>query len=479
MEESGLVNGPLTRDRDALEGPGTPLAPARLKAAWRGLRWTAASPAPFSRPARRQWYRAATMSNRRATLAPASQRTTPNGSSSSMLVVPSAYAGASLDALSRDQLQEILDANNEGGIKIAFSGKNNARRLARAVRPRVIRPVAKYSIGTPEQRATNLVIEGDNLQAMTTLYKERGHVDLILTDPPYNTGKDFRYNDRWEDDPNDPGIGEFVSPDDGARHTKWMRFMWPRLQVMRDMLKPAGVLAICIDYRELFRLGAMLDELFGQENRLAVINWQRSYSRTNDAEHVAITTEYVLVYARDLDKVRTGLLPRDDVHDGEPMPDGDPLPWTDAPATGSNAKAHKGMVYGIQSPFTGEIFYPPAGSAWRAGQDQNLTWLQGWGCKFVLRDIKDAKKRAEHIGVAVDEVPSVSAIMLGESLDSASKKARTVQRTRPWPRFYFLKDGDGRPRLKKYLSQLKQGITPTTYWANDPMDFPVELGAVS
>ena len=371
-------------------------------------------------------------------------------------------------------------ANNEGGIKIAFSGKSNARRIARAVRPRVSRLVGKYTVGSPEDRARNLVVEGDNLQAMATLYKERGQVDLIVTDPPYNTGKDFRYNDRWDEDPNDPGLGEFVSADDGARHTKWMRFMWPRLQMMKAMLKPAGVLAICIDHRELFRLGQMLDELFGQENRLAIINWQRSYSRTNDAEHVAITTEYVLVYARELDKVRTGLLPRDEVHDdGAPMPDGDPQPWTDAPATGSNAKAHKGMVYGIQSPFTGEIFYPPAGSAWRAGQDQNLAWLQGWGCKFVLRDIKDAKKRADHIGLGVDEVPNVSAIMVGESLDSASKKARTVQRTKPWPQFYFLKDGDGRPRLKKYLSQLKPGMTPTTYWANDPLDFPTELGSVS
>lgn len=155
-----------------------------------------------------------------------------------------------------------------------------------------------FSEGEPESQARNLVIEGDNLQAMATPYKERGQVDLILTDPPYNTGGDWRYNDRWDEDPNDPGIGDIVAADEAGRHTKWMKFMWPRLQMMKAMLKPGGVLAICIDFRELFRLGQMLDELFGEKNRLGIINWQRTYSPSNDAEHLAVATKYVLVYAK-------------------------------------------------------------------------------------------------------------------------------------------------------------------------------------
>jgi len=156
------------------------------------------------------------------------------------------------------------------GIEIGFAGKGNARRLARRVRPRTLRTLKTHSSGSPEEQARNLLIEGDNLQAMATLYRERGHVDLILTDPPYNTGNDWRYNDRWEDDPNDIGLGDWVSGDDGARHTKWMRFMLPRLQMMKSMLKPGGALAICIDHRELFHLGQMLDELFDEENRVAI-----------------------------------------------------------------------------------------------------------------------------------------------------------------------------------------------------------------
>jgi len=265
-----------------------------------------------------------------------------------------------LEGLSHEELIALVEQVIGSGITVTFSGKANATRIARKVRPRVVRRIKTLSAGDAEAQASNLLIEGDNLQAMATLYRERGQVDLILTDPPYNTGRDFRYNDRWEEDPNDTGMGDLVSADDGARHTKWMRVMWPRLQMMRSMLRPGGVLAICIDHREVFRLGQMLDELFGEQNRISIINWQRAYTPRNDSKHVSISTEYVLVYARDADKGKTALLPRADGDaDGEEMPDSDPRPWNDAPATGSNAKNHKGMVYAMQSPFTGELIYPP------------------------------------------------------------------------------------------------------------------------
>jgi adenine-specific DNA-methyltransferase len=384
-----------------------------------------------------------------------------------------------LELLSRDELIELLEAQHEGGIRIDFSGKANARKLARRVRPRIVRTIKKYSAGGADDQARNLVIEGDNLQAMVTLFRERGQVDLILTDPPYNTGNDWRYNDRWEEDPNDPGLGEWVSPDDGARHTKWMRFMWPRLQMMKSMLKPGGVLAICIDFRELFHLGQMLDELFGERNRLGIINWQRTYSRTNDATHLATTTEYVLVYARDEEKAHTALLPRPDGNGSKANPDKDPEPWTDAPATGSNAKAHKSMVYGIQNPFSGEVLYPPSGSSWRLEQGRNLEYLKGWRCKYELRDINDAEIRAAVTGVSLTEVPDVQAIMLAEPLDTARLKARRVLDKGVWPRLFFLKNGQGRPRRKKYLKELQQGIVPTTFWADEDFDTPQEIGPVS
>ncbi|CAJ0912321.1 9098_t:CDS:2 [Entrophospora sp. SA101] len=92
----------------------------------------------------------------------------------------------------KNQLEEI----SQGGIKIIFSGKVNAQRIARKVKPRTLREISSLSIGNEEQKSKNLVIEGDNLLAMATLYQYHGKIDLIIADPPYNTGKDFRYNDK-------------------------------------------------------------------------------------------------------------------------------------------------------------------------------------------------------------------------------------------------------------------------------------------
>src|SRR5437764_12248760 len=94
------------------------------------------------------------------------------------------------------ELEQKLEDYSQGGIKILFSGKANAQRIARKVKPRTLREIKSLSIGTEEQKSQNLVIEGDNLLAMATLYQYHGKIDLIIADPPYNTGKDFRYNDR-------------------------------------------------------------------------------------------------------------------------------------------------------------------------------------------------------------------------------------------------------------------------------------------
>lgn len=99
----------------------------------------------------------------------------------------------------QDKIQELetrLEDYSKGGIKILFSGKANAQRITRKVKPRTLREIKTLSIGTEEQKSKNLVIEGDNLLAMATLYQYHGKIDLIIADPPYNTGKDFRYNDR-------------------------------------------------------------------------------------------------------------------------------------------------------------------------------------------------------------------------------------------------------------------------------------------
>jgi adenine-specific DNA-methyltransferase len=394
---------------------------------------------------------------------------------------------SALEGLSHEELIVLVEQAIGGGITITFSGKANATRIARKVRPRVVKRSKPLSAGSAEAQADNLLIEGDNLQAMATLYRERGQVDLILTDPPYNTGNDFRYNDRWEEDPNDPGMGELVSEDDGARHTKWMRFMWPRLQMMRSMLKPGGVFAICIDYRELFHLGEMLDEVFGETNRLAIINWQKASAPKNDKNHVASTTEYVLVYTRDTDKATTNALPRDEDsftryknHDNDPRGR-----WREHDLTARTPTPKD--QYGIQSPFTGVIHYPAGTRSWSHPKRNIKKWLEEWGVPYVAKDIGDDKAPALMVqgGKALplddpaegtEERPRTRP---GQVPQASKRAAAAILKRDDWPFIWFGLDGSGGPRVKKYLEAIRKGFVPTTYWADDESEELLELGSTS
>ena len=126
----------------------------------------------------------------------------------------------SLEQLDREDLIKMVKSMLGGGIVVGFNGKRTALEISKKVRPRVTRRIADLHVGTPEAQSKNILIEGENLQAMVTLYKYRGQVDLIATDPPYNTGQYFRYNDRWDEDPNDPDLGNLVRLEDNSRHTK-------------------------------------------------------------------------------------------------------------------------------------------------------------------------------------------------------------------------------------------------------------------
>ena len=384
-----------------------------------------------------------------------------------------------LELLSKSELIDLFRDRAEAGVKLTFPGKAMSRRITRRVRPRVQRVLQKYGAGDSIERAQNLLIEGDNLQALATLYKQRGQVDLIVTDPPYNTGGDWRYNDKWDEDPNDPGLGDLVRVEDLGRHTKWMKFMHPRLLLMKQMLKPSGILAICIDHRELFHLGQTLDELFGEQNRLAIINWQKSYSPRSDNAHVSTSTEYVLIYAKDEERARTGLLLRSAETDARySSRDGD-RPWKSADFSGPKAKGHKHMVYGIQSPFTGHMHYPPENRCWVLPSRQAKPILERWGVRYKLENRADAAERAAVIGIPEEDLPKAPALMLDEPLAESREKAFRALRDGSWPQVYFGVAGTARPHYKKYLDEVKKGIVPMTYWADDDTDLPDVLGSTS
>jgi adenine-specific DNA-methyltransferase len=400
------------------------------------------------------------------------------------------------DQLSRSALIKLLQEHDaalaeagKDGIVMNYTGRTAPWQIIRQVKPKLSRIVKRLCAGDEAAQCENEIWDGENLSTMVTLYRHRGLVDLIITDPPYNTGEDFRYNDKWDKDPNDPDLGDLVPKDDGSRHSKWLKFMTPRIWMMREMLKPGGVIAICIDHRELYRLGMLMDEIFREENRIGIINWQKSYSPRSDNKGLSTATEYVLVYAKQGDRARTGLTDRTDEMDSkyDGSADGDPQPWKGGDASGPNASTHRKMTYAIQSPFTGKLHYPPDGRCWANEKARMKGWLSAWGSAYEEQWIDDGNIIEEK------ETPlKVKALVLkgvkfkkgkmiaGDDIVSTSRKRAKERLSKgTWPELYFGLKGETGPQLKRYLSRVKKGKVPMTYWADEEYDDPLVMGSQS
>ncbi len=396
-----------------------------------------------------------------------------------------------LEMLDKDDLVKLVKSLLSNGVALSFHGKRSAQEIGRNVRPRVMRRESRLHVGSADEQSRNLLIEGENLQAMVTLYKYRGQIDLIVTDPPYNTGQQFRYNDAWDKDPNDPELGTLVAKDDGSRHTKWIKAMMPRLQIMRGMLKPTGVIAICIDENELFHLGMLMDEVFGEDNRLGIINWQKAYSPKNDSKTISKTTEYVLVYARDRALSRMSLLGID--RNNLRSIDGDKTIWFPKDPTARQHRAN--TAYAIQSPFTGYLHYPNGEYRFKGDLPEprahwvNFTkaeavgMLREWGVDFVEHDLGDGRGPALIVKDAKVQLKDYDPLH-DPAIVKAGKKAFARRESGPWPFLYFRDDKSrkparGRPRLKSYEHEIRQGKVPTTFWEDDFYDLPFDLGPVT
>ena len=168
--------------------------------------------------------------------------------------------------------------------------------------PRVLEPDADLSFGDPD--AGNLIIEGDNLQVMVSLQSQFADaIDVVYIDPPYNRGgQDFRYSDARYEDPNADGSDAYyVSNEDGGKHTKWLNYMAPRMVAIHRLMAEHGVIFASISDIELGRLLMLMDEIFDERNRIALITWRGSPD--NNPSRVAIEHEYILVYAKNAKKV--------------------------------------------------------------------------------------------------------------------------------------------------------------------------------
>ena len=159
--------------------------------------------------------------------------------------------------------------------------------------------------GTPANSTTNRVIHGDNLEALKSLLPEfEGKVNCIYIDPPYNTGNDIDKKTSWtyNDSVNDPQIrrwlGKTVGKEDLSKHDKWLCMMYPRLRLLHRLLDQRGVFMCSIDDNEVHNLRLVMDEIFGANNFIAQITWDKT--RKNDAKLFSVGHEYVLVYAKSL-----------------------------------------------------------------------------------------------------------------------------------------------------------------------------------
>ncbi|MBG0868044.1 site-specific DNA-methyltransferase [Burkholderia sp. 9779_493] len=249
---------------------------------------------------------------------------------------------------------------------------------------------------------TNLVVEGDNFDALRHLVTTHaGQVKLIYIDPPYNTGrKDFVYNDSYFDASN------------RYRHSTWLEFMYQRLTLAKNLLAEDGVIFVSIDDNELFNLGLLMSQVFGEQNFVANVIWQKVYSPKNTAIHFSDDHEYVLVYAANRDRWRPNSLPRSAAQDkAYKNPDNDPRgPWKPGDLTARNYYGEG--RYPITCPSGRVIDGPPAGRYWVVSQTR------------------------------FNELNADSRIWWG-------------------------KDGNNIPALKRFLSEVKQGVVPQTLWTYD------------
>lgn len=327
-----------------------------------------------------------------------------------------------------DVLKQLLGVNvdeKEERYGLNWHGKRQARQLALTPSRGTLRPYKDESVDWNNTK--NLMIEGDNLEVLKLLQKSyAGKIKLIYIDPPYNTGKDFVYPDNFQD--NMKNYLEITGQtEDGARlstntetsgryHTDWLNMIYPRLKLARNLLKEDGVIFISIDDAEVDNLKKVCSEIFGEENFVANIVWQKKYSPQNDATYFSDMHDHILVYAKqrktsknDANGWNIDFLPRSDEQNAAyKNPDNDPRGvWK---SVDLSVKTYsKANDYSITTP-SGRIVTPPASRCWQV---------------------------------------------------SEKRFAELCKENKIW----FGENGNNVPSIKRFLTEVQDGVVPTTWWS--------------
>ncbi|UYY77363.1 site-specific DNA-methyltransferase [Sphingomonas sp. R1] len=324
-----------------------------------------------------------------------------------------------------DVLRQLLgDAIEDGEERygLNWKGKRKARAFALTPSLGTLLPVPDESVNWDSTQ--NLMIEGDNLEVMKLLRRSyAGQVKLIYIDPPYNTGNDFVYPDSYQDPLSNyltltgqSGIcGESLTSEReaaGRFHTSWLNMMYPRLLIAKELLRDDGAIFVNIADEEVTNMRKMLDEAFGEDNFVASIIWQKKYAVSADERGLGAMHDYILLY-RKSDKFVRGLLPRTAEQDDRYTNiDNDPRGrWaSDNYVSNKSREERPTLWYPIRHPKDGREIWPEPHAVWRYTKDKH------------------------------------------EELDLDN-------------RLYWGPDQSyEKPRMKRFLSEVQQGIVPSTWW---------------
>ena len=288
------------------------------------------------------------------------------------------------DVLMQEISCKVVDGNEER-YQFTWPDKKKSVLLANAPINKTLRPCREESVDF--DTTENLYIEGDNLEVLKLLQETYlGKIKMIYIDPPYNTGNDFVYEDDFAQSTDEylENSGQF--DEDGNRmvqntesngrfHTDWLNMIYPRLKLAKDLLTDDGVIFISIDDNEQENLKKCCDEVFGGQNFVAQLVWERAYAPKNDARFISNSHDYVLMYARNLDGFVIGRLPRtEEANARYQNPDNDPRGvWK--PSDLSVKTYNAACDYPITTP-SGRVIEPPAGRCWSLSKNAFLERLQ-------------------------------------------------------------------------------------------------------
>ena len=327
-------------------------------------------------------------------------------------IAPEALSDGKLDVA---KLRELVNGDAETSQEkfgLFWPGKRAAQALAQIPTTATLVPAPEES--EDWENTKNLFIEGDNLEVLKALQNSyRRKVKLIYIDPPYNTGKEFIYPDKFSEglqgyldytgQKNDAGENTESKQETGGRkHSNWLSMMYPRLQLAKSLLTDDGVIFISIDDNEQSNLKKLADEVFGADNFVGNVIWKKKYGIQNDAKFFSANHDYILVYARNIVSYKQNLLPRTAEQDARyTNRDNDARgPWKSSDFSVRTYSAN--YDYPITLP-SGRVVNPPAGRCWRSSRERyaelvadNRIWFGEKGdnvpsVKRFLTEVKDGR----------------------------------------------------------------------------------------